>query len=160
MKTHQRRWNNKHVDINLDDSWLERLNALELFNIISICEGHSCGEHPYDKQPHINLRLKSQHFPNIHSRWLACREAIHALVGTSPVCDNIYIHTSFLLEDSFPDASIRYEELGVQILCRQLRAYPTPEPWFDLWFQQAITLIEAFDMQIASILFHCNICKE
>jgi hypothetical protein len=155
MKTHQRRWNNRHVDFNLDDSWLERLNALNLFNLISICEGHSCDKHPYDKQPHINLRLTSQHLSKIHIRWLTCREAIHALVATSPVCNDIYIHASFSHEYSFPDASIRHEEFGIQVLCRRLRNQPTLEPWFDLWFQQAITLIETFDMQLTYILIDC-----
>lgn len=156
MKTYERSWKNKYVDANLEDSWLDCLNALNLFILVSICEGHSCSKHPYEKQPHINLRLKTPLLAGIHTNWVSCREAIHALVLKSPACDDTYIHASFSHEYSFPDASIRHESFGVQVMCRYLRKHAMPECWFDSWFRHAITLIEVIDLRLADILNHCE----
>jgi hypothetical protein len=45
------------VDKNLHDAWLEQLNALHVFDLISICEGHHRQRLP--PRPHINLRMKN-----------------------------------------------------------------------------------------------------
>ncbi len=60
----ERAWNNHNVDMNLNDAWLEALNSLRTYNLISICEGHvSGGRGIGHSRPHINLRIKEQYIP-------------------------------------------------------------------------------------------------
>lgn len=60
----ERRWRDHCVDKNLEDSWLERLNDLRRFDLISICEGHFDSRRGAgDRSPHINLRLRSSALP-------------------------------------------------------------------------------------------------
>jgi len=61
---HERHWVNhngdvnRHVDVNLENAWLESLNALEAFDLRSICEGHPPGtEAKGGPRPHIYFIL-------------------------------------------------------------------------------------------------------
>jgi hypothetical protein len=60
----QLEWNGRFVDIDLEDQWLESLNDLIHFNLISICEGHT----DRNRYPHINLRLKAAFLPKNHTQ--------------------------------------------------------------------------------------------
>lgn len=62
-REHARQWRDQCVDKNLEDSWLEALNNLATFELISICEGHRDSRKPRGRWPHINLRLKEQYIP-------------------------------------------------------------------------------------------------
>lgn len=148
---HKRLWRTFHVDLNISCSWLERLNDLKAFNLISICEGHHLQIHPYDKQSHINLRLKPLYLAEAITEWQPCRDNIHSLVDQSPVSDDIYVHASLSLDYSFPDSAISREEFGVQFLSKHHRTQTSPEPWFEKWFQQTVELIESIDAQIVAI---------
>lgn len=58
-RPHERPWRDRCVDIHLEDRWLESLNSLLTFDLVSICEGHTAeGSNRNAKPPHINLRLK------------------------------------------------------------------------------------------------------
>jgi hypothetical protein len=58
------------VDRNLEDDWLEGLNGLEAFSLISICEGHCDRQaEPSRTPPHVKLRLGENLLPSIASRW-------------------------------------------------------------------------------------------
>lgn len=59
----ERIWNNRIVDKNLEDGWLESLNSLKVFELISICEGQANGRGPFSNRPHINLRIREKHIP-------------------------------------------------------------------------------------------------
>ena len=60
-QTHEKRWLDYCVDKNLDEHWLEELNSLQAFNLVSICEGHfSQAKNPSKKFAHISLKLKSK----------------------------------------------------------------------------------------------------
>jgi hypothetical protein len=69
-KQYQRQWKGFCVDRHLDDAWLERLNALETLELISICEGHHDrrGEFP-STRAHMKLRLKRRYFPSVARQW-------------------------------------------------------------------------------------------
>ena len=41
MPKQEREWRGYSVDINLCDEWLEALNAMEVLELRSICEGHA-----------------------------------------------------------------------------------------------------------------------
>lgn len=52
LQDYQRRWRGYEVDKNLEDDWLERLNALTVFRLVNVCEGHhAC----YDSYPLVVL---------------------------------------------------------------------------------------------------------
>ena len=59
-RPHERIWRNHYVDINLKDEWLEHLNSLKVFKLISICEGHVYVGRLGRSTPHFNLRLKAE----------------------------------------------------------------------------------------------------
>jgi hypothetical protein len=40
LQKYQRQWKDYQVDKNLSDEWLESLNRLKCFDLISVCEGH------------------------------------------------------------------------------------------------------------------------
>ena len=67
---HEREWRGFCVDKNLQDDWLERLNSLEAFSPISICEGHCNGRaKPTQTPPHVKLRLKERFLSDIAIYW-------------------------------------------------------------------------------------------
>lgn len=59
----ERIWNNRIVHKNIEDGWLESLNSLKVFELISICEGHANSRRPFSNRPHINLRIREKHIP-------------------------------------------------------------------------------------------------
>jgi hypothetical protein len=67
---HEREWRGFCVDANLEDEWLARLNDLQAFDLISICEGH-CNRQaePSRTPPHIKLRLKERLLRGVASHW-------------------------------------------------------------------------------------------
>ncbi len=74
-RDHERRWRDHCVDINLEDAWLERLNQLRCFHLISICEGH-----PGRSRPHVNLKLKQEHHPLIANVFDETRTAVGSII--------------------------------------------------------------------------------
>jgi hypothetical protein len=145
-------WGKYSVDPNISENWLERLNNLKLFDLVSICEGHFKEVHPYNRQPHINLRLKDEYLKYMFSHLPACEKTIQNILGLSPVCDDVYMHLTFLHEHSLPDSIIRYDRLFIEFISRFLRKEPYEESWFILWFCQTVTLIEEIDVHISGIL--------
>jgi gamma-glutamylcyclotransferase len=65
----KRLWRTHIVDAGLQDSWLGALNALRVFDLISICEGHpTSGRNTFRSIPHINLRVKPHLLPSATRR--------------------------------------------------------------------------------------------
>lgn len=65
----KRLWRSHIVDDGLHDSWLGALNALLVFDLISICEGHMTELRNNPRSlPHVNLRIK----PNLLSSATRC----------------------------------------------------------------------------------------
>jgi hypothetical protein len=62
-RPHERLWRDYCVDKHLEDEWLESLNALKSFNLISICEGHLHQNLTNRAYPNINLRIKDEYLP-------------------------------------------------------------------------------------------------
>ena len=92
-RPNERLWQDHCVDRNLEDTWLEQLNSLSAFKLISICEGHVSDEWA---QAHINLRVKSQLQPIIWNLWQELQPELHR-----------FVH-SFHLGHTSVDAGLRY----------------------------------------------------
>jgi hypothetical protein len=68
---HERIWRGRCVDRNLEDEWLERLNGLHRFELVSICEGHA--DRRVDDAPTITLRLRPEAAASLLDAWTALR---------------------------------------------------------------------------------------
>lgn len=58
------------MDRDLGDEWLERLNKLETFSLVSICEGHiNVEQTSVKRRPCIILRPKEAHLRPLTEKW-------------------------------------------------------------------------------------------
>jgi len=151
MEIYQRAWRNYYVDANLMDEWLERLNSLELFKLVSICEGHCGEEHPYDASPHINLRIGPELCIQAMQSWAEFKRILGDIVDDLPGNDT-YVNASIALDHSLPDSSCTSEVFRVSFECGQRRDTETMTAWFQSWFVNAIAAIELLDVQYCKFL--------
>ena len=152
MKPYERAWRNRHVDANLADEWLERLNSLCIFDLVSICEGHWQMKHPYDARPHLNLRMKPHCLSQALAKWGDCKDIIQKTVNQLPNSEETFVHARLALDYSFSDTSFRDEGVQMQFECSRRRTRDLPEPWFDGWFRCVVAGIEALDKQLVESL--------
>ena len=153
----KRLWRTYQVDEHLRDEWLGQLNSLNVFRLISICQGHESTRpnHP-SSWPHIHLRLGPERVP----------------LATSMIFGGA--SNSF----SIPDASTQ-EALGIWTLehRRRIRLVPAQEfaggpsddlvvriqpnrrmtdesdrKWINQWFEIVIPEIQTYDSRIAKML--------
>ncbi len=52
-----KRWRNLKVDVGLEDSWLERLNALRIVKILGTCSGHDDAKYWTERWPVVWFRV-------------------------------------------------------------------------------------------------------
>lgn len=149
----ERPWRNFCVDSGLRDDWLERLNSLSVFDLISICEGHS-DEDPGEMRriPHIHLRLKDAETANVTARWHELRLDAASLVATF-LCDrNDAAH--FEIRSGY--AVSRGELEPVEIVLLQLAAkwdHLAAEPVnARIWFERNVAAVENFDRAFRLVL--------
>jgi len=150
----RRIWGDYFVDLNLRDDWLEALNKLNSYNMISICEGHyQSGNILRGSPPHINLRLKEQYIPLI----------ISELDGVLPQM-HIKVIELFGKEDT--QAEIEYRiKLNSSRFRQEIRRdfvfkvfYQIPRETSDMntltikWFEDIIDKIQEFDDLTKTIL--------
>jgi hypothetical protein len=152
MKSYERAWRDRHVDKNLADDWLERLNSLRIFNLISICEGHWEMEHPYDARPHLNLRMKPCYLSEALAKWDDCKDIVQDTVNRLPNSGEIYVHAHLALDYLFSDASFRDEGFSMEFECCHRRTGDLPEPWFEEWFRCLVSGIEVLDKLLDDML--------
>jgi hypothetical protein len=144
---HERRWRDRCVDKNLKDVWLERLNALKSFNMVSLCEGHvRLFKNPSSKYPHINLKLKDQYLPGFAKEWVDLRPAILNEV-----------HNLFQVGDTYFNLELKHklragigrlvyqEELTIKMRRYQPRFSEELKPEDAAWFDQCVDRIERLD---------------
>jgi len=82
----KRLWRSHIVDAGLRDAWLGTLNALQVFDLISICEGHpTLARNALRSIPHINLRVKPHLLPS------ATRRIVEVSEGGMPQPESKYL---------------------------------------------------------------------
>jgi hypothetical protein len=144
---YERRWRHFCVDKNLKDGWLERLNDLKGFNLVSICEGHyQQRKYPSGKYPHINLKLKEQYLPGFAKGWEQLRPAVLNEV-----------HKLFQKGDTYFNLELKHklragigrlvyqEDLTVKMRRYQARLTEEMDPESAAWFDQCVGSIECLD---------------
>ena len=146
-REHERRWGDKCVDRNLADEWLERLNALEAFNLVGICEGHS-EQRPGSsgRYPHIVLRLRESLLPGIAGHWEDLRIVILNEVGKLFGSGD----TDARLELKFRLRAGRGRLVYQEDLTMRMRSYQartTEEMGEEIrsWFEESLQRIEDID---------------
>jgi hypothetical protein len=152
-RNHEREWRGFCVDRNLEDEWLVRLNDLASFDLISICEGH-CGRQaePSRTPPHIKLRLKERHLPDIASRWDDHKMAILGKVNELFQVGDTYVNLELKFKLRSGTGRLSYqEEMIMRVHGRQARVVEEMGPVIRTWFQQSVERIEAVDHFIASL---------
>jgi len=149
---HERRWRDLCVDKNLKDVWLERLNHLKGFNLVSICEGHHrLYKNPLSKYPHLNLKLKEQYLPGFAKEWANLRPAILNEV-----------HNLFQIGDTYFNLELKHklragigrlvyqEELTIKMRRYQARIAKEMDPETVTWFDQCVDRIERLDKIVSA----------
>lgn len=150
LQAHEKRWRDYYVDKNLEERWLETLNDLDAFNLISICEGHFAQQKSSSRKfPHISLKLKEQLLLGFVKDW----DTLRAEVLNE-------VHQLFQKGDTYFNLELRFklragrgrlvyqEELGLKLRCFQARMSVAMDSGSYQWFDQSIESIKALDQII------------
>ncbi len=145
-REHEREWQGRCVDRNLEDQWLERLNSLKAFDLVSICEGHVDRRNRINSAPHVNFRLKSEFFNSLITEW---REWHDLLDRTAAECfDAASTHFEFELilgTRSTRNGLQRRQVFFVKLRSRTPRStIDAEESLFD-WYENVIPAVTRFD---------------
>lgn len=152
-RDYEREWNGFCVDRNLEDEWLERLNGLEAFSLISICEGHCDREtEPSGTSPHVKLRLRENRLPGIASRWDEHKMAIVSEVNRLFQAGDTYVNLELKFKLRSQAGRLNYQEdLIVRVHSRQARFSEEMGAETHDWFQRSVSRIEELDSQMARL---------
>ncbi len=152
---YQRKWKDFLVDMNIEDHWLEKLNALNTLKLISICEGHAdAGNRQLMRtRPHINLRLKPAYLPLLPNEFDAISHDLQERMiqlfgshGTAATCEY-----SISLNSSPARQEIR-RDFVVRIVAPIRRTSDEMDMETIGWFEKVIPAIQQLDNFILSNL--------
>lgn len=150
---HERRWRNRCVDKGLKDEWLERLNELTLFDLISVCEGHATEPEGHPRRlPHINLRLREAYIGQVVEKWNMFKAAVGSALGECFDAGRVRGH--FEIRSGY--ASDRKGSEPVEVALLRISARFDMEPSSgspkNEWFEKSIAAAECFDKKLGRIL--------
>jgi hypothetical protein len=150
-RDHEREWRGFCVDRNLKDDWLELLNDLEAFSLISICEGH-CNRRaePSRTPPHVKLRLKERLLPGIAGRWDEHKMEVLAKVNELFQTGDTYVNLELKFKLGLGTGRLNYQEnLIVRVHGRQARVTEEMDADIHGWFERIVDRIEELDRHVA-----------
>lgn len=152
-RDHEREWRGFCVDRNLEDDWLECLNALDTFDLISICEGHCSHQaEPSRTPPHIKMRLKEQFLPDIARRWDEHKMGILGEVNRLFQVGDTYVNLELKFKLRSGTGRLSYqEEMVMRVHGRQARVSEEIDAATCAWFEQSVERIEALDRFVADL---------
>lgn len=138
LEEYQRLWNVRQVDLNLADEWLERLNGLRCFELISICEGHhDCN----DCYPEIILSARAAAIPRIKSILIPLRTILDGWIG--PECR--YRLTCSVGIANIPDEESLQEMLKLSLRRTVPRHSADMDTETAAWFEGMLRLATTLD---------------
>jgi hypothetical protein len=150
---HEREWRGFCVDANLEDEWLARLNDLQAFDLISICEGH-CNRQaePSRTPPHIKLRLKERLLRGVASHWDEHKMAVVSEVNRLFETGDTYVNLELKFKLRSGTGRLIYQEdLVVRIHGRHARISKEMDDENRHWFQQSVSRVEGLDETVARL---------
>jgi len=151
---HERPWRDWAVDRYLDDRWLERLNNLESFSLVSICEGHLYVDpKSVKRRPCIILRPKEAYMMPLTVRWYELKEAIAVEI------ERIWPDKETIIEFEIQHRLVKsgdpledIEDIIIRITSDRKRDVVILPEWIDHWFRQALSRIETFDRFMKTLI--------
>jgi hypothetical protein len=155
-REHEREWRGRCVDRGLEDEWLERLNGLHAFELISICEGHLVGRtDPHGSSPHIKLRLREGLLPQVSSHWdehkLRVIDAVARLFQTG----DTYVNIELKLRLRASAGRLNYQE---DLVARVHRRQPRQSDGHDSdtwhWLDGAVSRVEQLDTLMMQLWYN------
>lgn len=152
-RDHEREWRGFCVDKNLQDDWLERLNDLQAFSLISICEGHYNRQaEPSRTPPHVKLRLKERLLPDVASYWDEHKMEVLSKVNELFQTGDTYVNLELKFKLRLGTGRLDYQEnLIVRIHGRQARASGEIDTDTNGWFEQTVDRIQDLDHHVAHL---------
>ena len=149
-RDHEREWQGFCVDKNLKDDWLERLNGLQVFHLISICEGHhDRGAEPARTPPHVKLRLKDRFLPGIAGCWDEHKMEVLSKVNDLFQTGDTYVNLELKFKLRLGTGRLDYQEnLIVRIHGRQARASGEIDTDTDGWFERTVDQVQDLDQHV------------
>lgn len=153
-REHERSWRGRCVDRDLEDGWLEALNALKALNLISICEGH-VAERPNSPRvrPHINVRLKPLLLPQAVKLWhmvsQVLQESLTEMFGTESTSATVELKLQVQLGRDGPAVG---DGLTARFQARQKRVSAEMDTATADWFRRTVESIKCLDRLLVSQL--------
>ena len=148
----EREWRGFCVDKNLEDDWLVRLNGLNAFNLISICEGHCHQTETSKKSPHIKLRLKEHLLPNVARRWDEHKMAVLTEVSHLFETGDTYVNLELQCKLRLGTGRLTYQEnMVMRVHGRRARTSQEIDALTCDWFRQSVSQIEEIDSLVARL---------
>ena len=148
---HEREWQGFCVDRNLKDDWLEHLNDLQAFSLISICEGH-CNRQaePSRTPPHIKLRLKEHLLPSIAGCWDKHKMEVLSKVNELFQTGDTYVNLELKFKLRLGTGRLDYQEnLMVRVHGRQIKLSEEMDAEIYDWFERIVDRIKDLDHHVA-----------
>jgi len=153
-REHERLWRDRCVDRNLEDGWLESLNALTSLELISICEGHATpGHNRLRGRPGINLRLKASLLPQALKLWDTLSSTLEATLRRLFAGESTSAIVELKLEIRLrrSGSGIRHK-LTARIEAREPRAVAEMDAETNDWFRNVVRSIQDLDSLLHSEL--------
>ena len=142
LEEYQRPWNGRQVDLNLPDAWLERLNSLHSFVLVSICEGHhDCN----DCFPEILLSARAAAIPRIKSVLVPLRSILDGWTGSE--CR--YRLTCSVGIANIPEEQSYLEMVKLSLRRTVPRLSAGMDPETTAWFESMLRLATTLDQLLA-----------
>jgi hypothetical protein len=150
-RENEKHWRDHCVDVNLAEVWLERLNHLLAFNLMSICEGHHTQVRgSVGRFPHIYLKLKESYLPGFVKEWDNLRSAFMDEVHKNFQLGDTYFNLEMKTKLRAGRGRLVYqEELTLKMRAFQPRFSETMIPETQAWFENCITRLETLDKIVA-----------
>ncbi len=152
-RPHERQWHDYCVDKNLEDQWLEALNALHAFKLISICEGHIHYKGRSTRSPHINLRMKKRFLRIFVKKFDAFSVDLYRMFVTIFNDDSTYADIEYKIrfKSSHTGKTIT-RDVAVHIRSRNMRTSEEMDKETRRWFSNIVKKIQSFDMFVKNRL--------
>jgi len=146
-QAHEKHWRDFCVDKNLEERWLEDLNELNVFQLISICEGHYAQlKNPSGKFPHINLKLKEKLLPGLVKDWETLRPKVLNEFYRLFQKGATYFNLDLCFKLRAGRSRLTYqEELTLKMRGFQARGSVELDPESYQWFEHSVESIKALD---------------
>lgn len=148
LQEYQRTWRDYQVDKNLADEWLESLNRLSCFELVSVCEGHCQCNDKYPKLVLFGSRLVLNSLKQSIVDRVPIQNFLNSCIGSN-TCYSLTYTTGISsdLEDVHHNGSIKLSIRRMQPrISEELDASTT------IWFEQAVHVVEMFDELVCSLL--------